>query len=234
MIRRSQLLGFATIFLVGCGGTSTTTQSAAPAATGTAPSGPALASAAPPLVKPLSPVMVPAVPGLVSQTNAKARANSVTVGRVDPFATVQSGPSVIPVVAIAPTKPRLPVAAGPSRIPVTMPHSSRNPLPLPNLSTAPVGTSVPPVTLPLVPPPSPTAMAERINITGVVQIQNKWHVIVQESPTGTSRHVRAGDTLAGGQVLVKRVIAGADPVVVLQQNGKELTRRVGSGLSSNV
>lgn len=238
MIRRSQLFGFATIFLVGCGGVSTPPQSSAPTDS-TAPASSAAAPAVPasPVPpKPLGTVTVPGVPGLVAQTNAKSRANGVAGGRVDPFAIVPSGPSVIPVKVITSTKPRLqpqtavnpgtPLPANP------LPTAASNPLPLPNLS--PGTTSLPPANTPQLPPPSPTAIADRINITGVIQLQNKWHVIVQESPAGSSRYVKAGDTLAGGQVLIKRVIAGVDPLVVLQQNGKEVTRRIGSGLTPNV
>jgi hypothetical protein len=59
-------------------------------------------------------------------------------------------------------------------------------------------------------------------------VGGKWNVIVQEPNAPTSRYVRVGDSLANGQVLVKRVIAGSgDPIVVLQQNGREVMKSVG-------
>jgi hypothetical protein len=95
------------------------------------------------------------------------------------------------------------------------------PLPPPSL-TAPPAINIP------IAPPSLTALADAIEVTGAVQVQNQWLVIVKE-PDSTSRYVKAGDALANGQVLVKRVIAGpgTDPVVVLQQNGKEVIKTMG-------
>jgi hypothetical protein len=61
-----------------------------------------------------------------------------------------------------------------------------------------------------------------------MQVGGTWTIIVKEPGSPTSRYVRTGEYLANGQVLVKRIIAGADPVVVLQQNGVELTKVVGS------
>jgi hypothetical protein len=73
-------------------------------------------------------------------------------------------------------------------------------------------------------------MADQIEVTGAVQIGGKWQVIVREPGSSTSRYVAAGDYLANGKVLVKRIIAGkgVDPVVVLQQNGVEVTKSLGS------
>jgi hypothetical protein len=77
---------------------------------------------------------------------------------------------------------------------------------------------------------SRTALAELIEVSGAVQVGGRWSIIVKESSTQTSRYVKLGDYLENGKVLVKRVIAqpGADPLVVLQQNGVEVVRSVGS------
>jgi hypothetical protein len=76
---------------------------------------------------------------------------------------------------------------------------------------------------------SKTALADAIEVTGAVQVQGQWQIIVKE-PDSASRYVKVGEALANGQVIVKRVIenAGSDPIVVLQQNGKEVTRPIGS------
>ncbi len=242
MTRRSHLMdlatnlataGLATALLVGCSSAPSTKQANNSTVSTSAPGAAAPSAAAAPAVmrltaQPMGTIPVPAVPGLMPQTNAPARANGVTTGRLDPFAAVQSGPLVFPVkVATAPAKPRIAVSAKPQpvRLPATAPTLST--VPLPSLATTPT-VNMPPLSLPVV-PASPTAIAERINITGVLQVQGKWHVIVKDSETSPSRYVSAGDTLAGGQVTIKRIIAGIEPLVVLQQNGKEVTRTVGSG-----
>jgi hypothetical protein len=229
MIGRSHLVGLATVLLVGC----TSTAKQASVTPETAPvAAPRQGSV--PAVQPLGTVTVPGVPGLVPQTNAKTRASGVVTGRIDPFASVQNGPLVLPIAAVTPAKPRIQPVAVPGK-PALVPLGRPPELSqggLPNLAPAP--GNLPTVGLPAMPtampPASPTAIADRIAITGVVQMRGKWHVIVQESATGTSRYVSTGDALAGGQVIVKRIIPGAEPLIVLQQNGQEITRTVGSGV----
>ena len=53
--------------------------------------------------------------------------------------------------------------------------------------------------------------------------------IVKAPNEATSRYVRAGQRLSNGQILVKRieVNGGSDPVVILEQNGIEVSRAVG-------
>jgi hypothetical protein len=66
---------------------------------------------------------------------------------------------------------------------------------------------------------------------GVVQIGLVPHAIVQAPNEPSSRYVRAGQRLANGQVLVRRieVNGAADPVVVLEENGMEVVTAVGEG-----
>jgi hypothetical protein len=61
-------------------------------------------------------------------------------------------------------------------------------------------------------------------------VRGKWHVIVKESDADSSRYVAVGDRLAGGRVLVKRIInqQGIDPSVVLQQDGIEVVKPIGA------
>jgi hypothetical protein len=64
----------------------------------------------------------------------------------------------------------------------------------------------------------------------VVQLGNRSALIVREPNTTTSRYTYAGDYLAGGQVLVKHIdISNQEPLVILEYNGREYSRMVGSG-----
>jgi len=74
-----------------------------------------------------------------------------------------------------------------------------------------------------------------IDITGAMQIGNRWSVIVKEPEAPSSRHVQVGDYLANGRVLVKQVVAGpgAGVIVVLRQDGRDINKPL-SGLHSKV
>lgn len=168
----------------------------------------------------LSPIPVPE---LIPPTVSAERLPQVEAGRADPFANLPMTPTVIP-------KP----AANP---PAASPNAAPTLVPLPPVTvTAPVPVvqSVP-VTVPAVPPlpaprpASPTQLAEAIEISGVMQVGDKTNIIVSVPDESTSRSVQVGDTLANGRVRVKRVEMGAEPVVILEQNGREVTRSVGSG-----
>ncbi|MCW6035963.1 hypothetical protein K4A83_06715 [Spirulina subsalsa FACHB-351] len=75
--------------------------------------------------------------------------------------------------------------------------------------------------------PEPT-LAQAVQVTGVVTVNGETRAILQ-APTEKSRYVRVGDYLANGQVLVKRIeVRGrAQPVVILEELGMEVTRAVG-------
>jgi hypothetical protein len=64
-----------------------------------------------------------------------------------------------------------------------------------------------------------------------VQIGSTVHAIVNAPNEPSSRYVRAGQRLSNGQILVKRIELneGSEPVVVLEQNGIEVTTEVGEG-----
>ncbi len=84
-------------------------------------------------------------------------------------------------------------------------------------------------------PPLPQPdLARAVRVTGVVQIGGEMRAIV-EPPNENSRYVRVGDSLANGQVLVKRidVNAGPEPVVILEQFGVEVARPVGDGAGAD-
>ena len=93
----------------------------------------------------------------------------------------------------------------------------------PGLPSAPVG-------IPIMPPiPQPT-LAREVEVTGVVTIGRSTQAIVRAPGEPSSRYVSAGQRLANGQVLVKRIEMnpGSDPVVVLEENGMEVSVMVGT------
>lgn len=106
---------------------------------------------------------------------------------------------------------------------------SRRPLPSNPLSSRP---SIPgiPAGIPIMPPiPQPT-LAREVEVTGVVTIGNSTQAIVRAPGEPSSRYVSAGQRLANGQVLVKRIEMnpGSDPVVILEENGMEVSVMVGT------
>lgn len=235
------LMGLSSVaLLAGCGGDSA--QSPTPANSEAAPITLGQSSAqgfANPTVA--STTKVPAVPGLLQPTNVKARVSTISKGRQDPFATVPTStiPVYIPVrrptpsSSLARRSAPAPVAAAPQNVPpLTLtplpPMASTGLTPLPSLPV-PANSSAIPIPVPAM-PASPTALAEAIEITGVMQVANSWKVIVKEPNSQTSRYVVPGDYLEGGRVLVKRIVDAntSEPRVILQQNGKEVVKTVGS------
>ncbi len=176
-------------------------------------------------------------PALLQSTSANARVDAVVAGRPDPFASVVR-PSVVParpkptqaVVTTAPTQVS-PVQS----LPVVPVAATQALPPLPSLPTPVLSGSLPqpqPVPGAAFVPPTAAAVqnpVDQIEISGVAQIGDAVSVIVREAGSGSSRHVRAGALLAGGQVRVKSIdTSTAEPVVVLTYNGQDYTRTVGS------
>lgn len=102
--------------------------------------------------------------------------------------------------------------------------------PLPNRGNRPGSTSLSPNTPSISKlPPLPTAtLANTVEVTGVVNVGGIRQAIVKAPNEETSRYVREGQRLSGGQILVKRIdLTGAEPVVILEENGVEVSRPVG-------
>ena len=127
----------------------------------------------------------------------------------------------------APPRPPQPIAARPIGVPdlPELPVDKRppqwrdpNPPPPPQIPTV-----APP------PPPPSTDLATGTEVSGVVKVGNETQVIVKVPNEPTSRYVKVGQRLSNGQVLVKRVDIkpGADPVVILEENGVEVAKAVG-------
>lgn len=166
----------------------------------------------------------PADADLIASTNADERIRQITQERDNPFALIPATPRIISTgeeeteQATSPTAPRDPSGNG-APTPPTPPGGLA---PIPELvPQQPAGP----------PPPPPTDLARAVVVTGVVQIGTTVHAIVAAPNEPHSRYVREGQLLSNGQVLVKRIefVPGGEPLVILEQNGVEITRAVGEG-----
>lgn len=194
------------------------------------------------------------IPGLVQSTDPAERARQVQAGinvkksQNDPFASLAplitfktpAGTSGTPSTPEAntpggnvpsgsgsgqgttsrnrlPSSPQFPQSIA-SRRP---PARSSTPPSVPFRPSTPTITALPPL-------PEPT-LARGVEVSGVVVVGGVAEAIVKAPNEATSRYVRAGQRLSNGQILVKRieVNGGSDPVVILEQNGIEVSRAVG-------
>ena len=173
----------------------------------------------PPFQQAFQPASLPTVPvpNLIPPTNATERVPEVATGRPDPFATLLMTPTIVATQPVAVTSPiaTVPVSAAPiNRVP---PAAGTLP------TFQPVGiNSMPPATA------IPISVAEAIEISGVVQAGGKTSIILKVPDEQTSRYAGVGERLANGSVLIKRVEMGSEPVVVLEQNGREFVKSIGS------
>jgi hypothetical protein len=182
-----------------------------------------------------SPPTLP-VPNLIPPTTPSDRLPTVTVGRNEPFGAIADAPIVRRRVSVA-TAPSSPAPAA-TIVPTLAPSPQITTVPLPNqplpiLPSVPVeapGTTVAvnPSTISVSPSALPTSLAQSIEVSGVIEAGGTVSAIVRVPGEPTSRYVNAGDYLAGGSVLVKRIDVAGEPVVILEQDGIEVIRSVGS------
>ncbi|MBE9011536.1 hypothetical protein IQ250_15105 [Pseudanabaenaceae cyanobacterium LEGE 13415] len=169
------------------------------------------------------------IPGLLQSTNPDERARQVqrgiTAGK-DPFSSVP--PLVSFKVPIEQPQEGSPSSASaPAPAPQAQPETSERPVAVrPRTAPRPEPKSqirsLPPL-------PDPT-LAKAVQVTGVIVVGGVPQAIVQAPNEATSRYVQAGQRISNGQVLVKRIEmnSGSDPIVILEQNGVEVARAVGS------
>lgn len=171
----------------------------------------------PPIV-PQSVTSTASAAGLIQSTNANQRAKQVQKGRPDPFAGIFA-----PVVVKAPPTPAPPTVSPAPASPPAPPVAQTQPVVPPPPSPLPPVAAAPPIE-----PPRPE-IASGIAVSGVVQIGEELQAIVQVPNEGISRYVRQGQLLSNGQVLVKQIELnqGAEPVIILEQNGIEVAKSVG-------
>lgn len=166
----------------------------------------------PPQVTPPPPAAPTAAPGAVSAP-APAPASPLTTSPPagTPTATATPGATTTP--------PSTPGAAPgtPGAAPSTPGAAPGTP------GSTPGGIAI----APLPELPQPTA-AQAVVVTGVVNVGGRNYAIVQSPEEPTGRYVTVGQRVAGGAVLVKRIdMRGSEPIVVLEQNGVEVSQFVG-------
>lgn len=194
--------------------------------------------------------MVPAAPSaaaiasaeLIQSTDPNERVQQVNRSRPDPYATVPIPPA--PRTAPPPANRPQAQPAGGGGTATAAGGGAGRPTPgggsaaTPGGGTAgrptgPAGSSaggaggsqIQP--LPSLPQPQ---LASAVEVTGVVQVGGETYAIVRAPNEPTSRYVRVGQRVANGRVLVKRIQmrGGEEPVVILEENGIEVARAVGS------
>ena len=162
---------------------------------------------------------LPSIPGFPRGTTPGPQARP---GR--PGATPGRPPEIAARPPSPPRPPRIPNITtrelpGLPKLPeLTPPPSWQDPNPPP-----------PPPAPPPPPPPPSTENAKGVEVSGVVRVGNDILVIVKAPNEPTSRYIKVGQRIARGQVLIKRVDfpSGADPVVILEENGVEVSKIVG-------
>jgi hypothetical protein len=209
---------------------------------------------------PQLPLATVPVKGLVQSTRAGDRTSQAVPSGRDPFATVlpegatltnltqfsapQSGKSLTPVLKKAASKKAVSPKAKPKSN-VGQPIALRPgaPIPLSAIPPIQVSNNLPP--LPAIPgapigqplnspkfaaPVSPTALADEVEVTGVIQAGGRVMAIVKAPEESTARYVNSGDTLSGGRVIVREIRVGqaGQPTVVLEQNGQRVTKSIGA------
>lgn len=186
---------------------------------------------------PPPPVVVPPPPAPISPIPTAPTATAPTTSPT-PIAPTATAPTTSP----RPTAPTasVPTAPSPGRGAAAQPGSPGSPSrpttqPGGGTAAQPAGPSGQPsasgpegiALAPLPALPEPT-QAQEVVVTGVVTIGNRNYAIVQSPDEPTGRYVTVGQRVAGGSVLVKRIdLRGNEPVVVLEQNGIEVSHSVG-------
>lgn len=191
---------------------------------------------------------------LIQSTDPNERLQQINSSRSDPFATVpvppppQAAPPPAPggggappgaggtptggvptpgggPAAVAP-QPPTPGGGQATPTPAQPGGGGGTTTPSPGGPGAPGGATPPIEPLPALPQPT---LAQGVQVSGVVRIGNENYAIVQSPTEGSSQYVKAGQRLANGQVLVKRIeVRGSNPVVILEENGIEVAQPVGA------
>ncbi|MDL5057038.1 hypothetical protein [Geitlerinema calcuttense] len=195
----------------------------------------------------------PTAPGLIQSTNPQERIAQISAGRSDPFNPIVTAAVVVPK-AVNSARPIPQPAPLPGAIPPSAAgnppnrNASTNPSPaapliakvppLPALETVPLpnlvaaSSDLPALSglVPLASESSLTSRANAVQVTGVMQYGNSFTAIVKAPDEKSDRYVVPGEFLSNGQIMVKRIeiTPGGEPVVILEENGIETIRPVGT------
>jgi hypothetical protein len=79
------------------------------------------------------------------------------------------------------------------------------------------------------PPKIEPKLARTVGVSGVIQVDGRTQVIVKLPNESFSRYVDVGSRISDGKIMVKRVEGEQtlSPIIVLEESGIEITRRVG-------
>ncbi len=172
---------------------------------------------------------------LIPPTTSKQRRAEILKGRPDPYATFPAKAEVV-----KPENPASQSSGNAEKFPSdgNAPRSFRPPIPGEG-STSPVARSngrgqLSPPSAPVIPPPPPSPdEAEAVNVSGVIQLGGTSVAILTAPGEKGVRHVKPGDRIAEGQVLVKSInISARQPFVVLEQYGQEVIKVVGDNTTA--
>ena len=195
--------------------------------------------------EPSQPKASTTVTGLIPWTNPENRIKEIAKGRQDPFALVvpqiqeikleqpdnggtnRTVPPVTPIPLPSPV-PRSTIVGNQSSPDKSSNGNGTLILTPPNSSPSTPKISQPEFIpdLPIIPQP---VLAQQVSVTGVIQVNGVTQAIIKAPNEKFSRYVKAGQYISNGEVLVKRieVNSGPTPVIVLEQFGKEVSKRVG-------
>ncbi len=214
-----------------------------------------------PLV-PVAPQLSPiARADLIQSTDPNERLQQINRSRSDPFAVVPippppqitappappaptaaappAGTATAPGGVASPGTPGAgsPLAVAPGARPGATPGSPGAPGATPGAPGAGPGAPgtgqpvTPPPLAPLPALPQPT-LAEAVQVSGVMTIGSENFAVVQTS--AGSQYVRVGQRVSNGRVLIKRIdLRGGEPMVVLEENGIEVSRPVSSPVQAS-
>ena len=205
----------------------------------------------------IPPLATVPVKGLIQTAKPDDRTQQMTpnLGR-DPFAGSPSAELQLPgLIPLGPQKSSRPVSvvykpAKPTSSPIRsqksattsaipqIPRTRSIPRPIvtpPNNLPVPVQNNFPPasISLPTLPISSPTALADQMEITGVVQVGDRVMAIAKAPEESSARYVNKGDQLSGGRVIVREIRTSGSPVVILEQNGQKVVKSIGANRLAN-
>jgi hypothetical protein len=171
----------------------------------------------------INPTPVKSVP------SGKSGAGNVDISRIPRSGIDRALPKISVAVKPQPSaKP--PIGTNPgAKPPRRDPQIAIRPLPQPIRPNLNPGGGRPGADPNAAPRPMEPILASTVGITGIIEVDGRTQVILKLPNESFSRYIEVGDRIFDGKVIVKRVDGGQtlSPIVVLEEAGKEVTRKVG-------